>query len=353
MPAILFHETCPALPEVPLERRQAILAGAGDPDTHGWLHDEIAALRLIEVATPPAPVEIGDTARIVFWNAERGRHPDQAAALLAAQGAAVILLCELDQGMARTGQRHTARDLADRLGQGYAYAVEFLELGLGDHRERQLHAGEHNAVGFHGGAILSACPVSRPALIRLEREGRWFGGNRGERRVGGRIAQAATVSLAGTEVVVAAVHFESHSDPDHRAGQMRDLLDAIERYAPGAPAILGGDFNTASASREALHAPGGMEALLAEDPDRLMQPMRHEPMFEVARAGGYDWERCNDDRPTQRIRRDDASWPLGRIDWFFARGLDCRDPVTIPAVGEHGDPISDHDALAVTIGLTR
>ena len=95
------------------------------------------------------------------------------------------------------------------------------------------------------------------------------------------------------------------------------------------------------------------EALLAEDPDRLMRPMRHEPMFEVAGAAGYDWERCNDDRPTQRVRLDDPTWPLGRIDWFFARGLDCRDPVTIPAVGEHGDPISDHDALAVTIGLTR
>ena len=79
----------------------------------------------------------GDSARVVFWNAERGRHLDAMAALLAGQGAAVNLLCEMDLGMARSFQRHTARDLADRLGQGYAFAVEFLELELGDTASRR------------------------------------------------------------------------------------------------------------------------------------------------------------------------------------------------------------------------
>ena len=353
LPATLGYETCAALPAVSLERRRALLEGPSDLETHHWLYDESAALHLTEVTPPPAPVASGDSARILVWNAQRGRHPDEAAALLAGQGAAVNLLCELDHGMARTAQRHTARDLAERLGQGYAYAVEFIELGLGDRRERAALAGQVNALGFHGAAILSPCALSRPVLIRLECEGGWFDGKRGERRVGGRIAQAATLSIAGAEVVVAAVHFESHSGPDLRAGQMRDLLEAIERYAPGAPAIIGGDFNTASAPRQALDRPGGMDALLAEDPDRLMRPMPHEPLFEVARAAGYAWEPCNDDRPTQRMNPANPDWPLGRIDWFFARGLDCTDPVTIPAVDRAGAPLSDHDALAVTVRPAR
>ena len=348
MPAALFTETCAALPEVSQERRRAILAGPTDPDTHGWIHDEIAALRLTEVAAGPAEPAPGE-ARILFWNAERGRHPEEAAALLAGQGAAVALLCEMDHGMARTHQRHTAHDLARRLSQGYAYAVEFLELELGDRREQADHAGEDNALGFHGSAILSPHALSRPVLIRLECEGGWFDGRRGERRVGGRIAQAATLTVAGTDVVVAVAHLESHSDPDHRAGQMRALLDAIEDYASGAPAIIGGDFNTASAPRDVVHAPGGLEALLAEDPDRLMRPMPHEPLFVLAREAGYDWADCNDDRPTQRPMQGEPDKPLGRIDWFFTRGLLASDPVTIPAVDCRGTAISDHDALAVTV----
>ena len=348
MAAALFHETCSALPEVSLERRQAMLDGAGDLDTHGWLYDEIAALRLIEWA-PGAAGPPGDQARILFWNVERGRHADAQAALMAGQGAAVNLLCELDHGMARTRQRHTTRDLAERLGQGYAYAVEFLELELGLPQERVGHSGAPNALGFHGNAILSPLALSRPALIRLEREGGWFDGARGERRVGGRMALAATLTVAGAEIVVAVVHFESHSDPDHRADLMQALLDAVELYAPGTPTIIGGDFNTASAPRDLVNRPGGLEALLAEDPDRLMQPMQYEPLFEVARAAGYDWAGCNDERPTQRPGPEEPPGPIGRIDWFFTRGLAASDPVTIPALDRTGTAISDHDALAVTV----
>ena len=71
---------------------------------------------------------------------------------------------------------------------GYAFGVEFLELDLGDAREREWHAGQSNQLGLHGAAILSPHPLGRPALIRLESDGDWFDGRHGERRVGGRIA---------------------------------------------------------------------------------------------------------------------------------------------------------------------
>lgn len=348
-PAKLYRETCARLPTVDLELRRTIAAGPGDLDTHDRQLEEIAALRLTELVPPAVATEPSDLVRVLFWNAERGRHLGGVAALLAGQGAGVNLLCELDHGMARSSQRHTARDLAERLGQGYAFAVEFLELGLGDRNERARHAGADNAQGFHGSAIVSPHALRDPLLIRLERDGHWFDGGRGERRVGGRIAQAATLSVGGTDVVFAVVHFESHSDPDHRASQMRTLLLALDDYAPGTPAIIGGDFNTATAPREVLKRPGAREELLEEDPDRLLHPMPHEPLFAIAREAGYDWTGCNDGRPTQRLRPDQPRRPLGRIDWFFARFLSVSDPATIPAVDAGGGTISDHDALVVTV----
>ena len=81
--------------------------------------------------------------------------------------------------------------------------------------------------------------------------------------------------------------------------------------------------------------------------------MAYEPMFQELRGRGYDWESCNlMGAHTQRTRPDGTPRePLGRIDWFFSRGLKCYDPAVIPAVDQGGAAISDHEALAVTIQL--
>jgi hypothetical protein len=41
---------------------------------------------------------------------------------------------------------------------------------------------------------------------------------------------------------------------------------------------------------------------------------------------------------------------LGRIDWFFSRGLVASDPQTVAAVDATGAAISDHEVLTVVIG---
>jgi endonuclease/exonuclease/phosphatase family metal-dependent hydrolase len=289
---------------------------------------------------------------MVFWNAERGKYLDASARLLGELDAGACLLCELDLGMARSGQAHTAHELAVRLGAGYAFGVEFLELGLGDARERAWHAGEENAAGLHGAAILSAYPLERPALIRLETDGAWFDGRHGERRVGGRMAVVATLRIGGRPVTLVTVHFESHSDPEHRAAQMRRLLEAIEIYAPGAPALIGGDLNTSTVSRDWARGTGERPVLPAE---RVLDPVPYEPLFEVAAAQGYDWRACNQlGVPTQRSRPDGTPRPpLGRIDWFLARGLEATDPQTVPAIDNAGVAISDHEVLAVTVRPAR
>jgi endonuclease/exonuclease/phosphatase family metal-dependent hydrolase len=334
------------------EVRDAIRAG---PTTLDAFHAAFASLRCldqIECAPPPAPPRGSlESARIAFWNAEELKYLPPSTALLRRSGADAFLLCEIDLGMARSGNRHTMADVARGLNAGYAYAVEFVELGLGDAREQKWHAGERNTTGLHGAGLVSARPLERPELVRLEKSGRWFDGAFGEPRVGSRIAVMAELALGNATVLLVSVHYESHTGPSDRLAQTRTLLDAIDRRAPRMPALIGGDFNTSTFERPIRSDANAVAAALRENPSRLALPMQYEPMFEELRARGYEWENCNViGATTQRTRPDGTPLPpFGRIDWFFARGLQCGDAAVIPAVDAAGAAISDHDALAVTI----
>jgi endonuclease/exonuclease/phosphatase family metal-dependent hydrolase len=293
------------------------------------------------------------SARIVFWNAERLKYLAPSIAMLSAAKADAYVLCELDFGMARSGNIHTADELARGLGAGYIFAVEFVELGLGDNRERGWHKGATNTSGLHGAGLVSRHVLQRPRVLRLETSGRWFDGKFGERRVGGRIAIMAELEIGGKPVLLVSVHYESHTGPDDRLAQTRLLLDNIDRFSPGQPVLIGGDFNTNTLDRSNHERLAIVLDALRNDPLRLDLPMAYEPMFQELRGRGYDWENCNlMGAYTQRTRPDGTpKGPLGRIDWFFSRGLTCYDPAVIPAVDQAGIAISDHEALAVTIQL--
>lgn len=337
-----------------LEKRDAIKRG---PITLDEFHSSFLALRCldqIERTPPPAPPEAApESARILFWNAERLKCLQPSFDLLQRSAADAFLLCEIDVGMARSGNRHMIAEVARALGAGYAYGVEFVELDLGDARERMWHRNETNSAGLHGAGLVSPRSLERPALARLEKSGRWFDGAFGERRVGGRIAVMAELALRGGSVLLVCVHYESHTGPADRLAQTRVLLDAIDRHAPDLPVLIGGDFNTSTFELPTSTQADVVAAALHEDPSRLVLPMQYEPMFEVLRTRGYDWESCNTlGATTQRTRPDgNPAPPFGRIDWFFARRLDCVDPAVIPAVDNAGVAISDHEALAVTIRL--
>jgi endonuclease/exonuclease/phosphatase family metal-dependent hydrolase len=323
-------------------------------DSHACLVEQFGVLRHVEYRPPPQSATApAGSLKIAVWNAERGKYMDDSATLLRSIAADVNLLSEFDLGMARSGQLHTARELASRLGQGYVFAVEFVELGLGDEYEQALYAGSENAAGLHGGAILSPHRLDRPAVIRLEHDGDWFDGERGERRVGGRIAVAAQIALADRKISLVSVHFESHTGPTHRAEQMAVMLDGIESYAEGGPVILAGDFNCKSMPRAESWDPPTLQKRLAEDPNRMVDPVPHEPLFELAAAAGYDRQFCNAPGATTRPKPEDPleKPPPHKIDWIFTRGLIARDPAILPAVSAAGEAISDHEALTVTVSL--
>jgi endonuclease/exonuclease/phosphatase family metal-dependent hydrolase len=354
-PPMIATRVVGAYDEISPTRRREILARAPAPELHARLLAELPLFDRVEVGAPPDRLPpLGASARVAFWNTERCKFLEESTALLARVGADVVLLAEMDLGMARSGNRHTTRELAAGLDSGHVFAAEFLELDLGDERERAWHAGEDNAQGLHGGAIVSGHDLGDPAVLRLDRDGAWFDGANGERRVGGRIAVAARLPVAGVPVAFVSVHFESHGGPDSRAEEMTRLLRAVETYAAGAPVVIGGDFNTNSAPRAVLDGPGGKAALEAETPGRFVDPVAYEPLFQVAAAAGYDWTRCNGPGPSQRTRPDGTPKPpLGRIDWFFCRGLQARDPETVAAVGPDGQAISDHELLVVTVTPER
>ena len=318
-----------------------------DRETHRKLLEEVAALRLLEAGGAIAGTRSGPL-RVAYWNVQRFHHFDACCAVIRKMAPDVLLLGEIDIGMARTDQRHCLREAAAALAANYVFGTEFLELGLGDEEERRRYAGCRNDSGFHGNGILSRLPLESPALIRLETDGDWFDGGHGERRVGGRCAVAASISMGTERIVFVSVHLESHSGPPLRAEQMRRLFDAVDQFAPGQPVVIGGDLNTSTFTRTTTARKPDVEAAVREDPRRLVEPERHEPLFEVARARGYEWKAANAFGPTERAAAGKSAI-LAHIDWFLVRGLRVFDSVIVPAIDEWGNIISDHEMIMTTV----
>ncbi len=296
-------------------------------------HDRLAAtqpaLSTIEVVHADSGIEAASGIVVAAWNAERLKYHAPSVELVSQSGADILLLTEADLGMARAGNRHTVADLARDLGMSYVFGVEFIELDLGDSREREWHKGETNAVGFHGNALLSRLPLTDAALIRLDDGGNWWTDAKdGQGRIGGRMAIAARIETSLGPILAVSVHLESKTDIEDRAGQTRRLIAAVEKLAGNLPVVIGGDFNTNS-------LPAGTR-----------EPEAHEPLFGLLAEAGYRWEAANDFALTQRTRPDGTPQPpFARLDWLFTRGLTASQAVTVPAVDADGAAISDHDLV--------
>ncbi|MEX2392867.1 MAG: endonuclease/exonuclease/phosphatase family protein [Actinomycetota bacterium] len=336
------------------EQRDAWLEHLGDAYKHAEIVRELTCLWETDIEPPPEPHDATGWLRIAAWNIERGRDPIPAALLLAATGADIALLTEVDIGMARTSNRDVARVIARALDAGVVFGIEFIELGLGKeadlvHIDADLDIGGHNVTGLHGNAILSRVPVTRSEVLRLDAGGEWFNEERREPRIGGRMAAAATISLDGTDVDVVSVHLESFSTAEDRAKQMKLLLEGVDARTKG-PVVLAGDLNTFGAPLEALADRTTLRGLRAVDPSRFSWPAPHEPLFDVAAGHGFEWVDANLSAPTTRHSPDGKPdhHPL-KLDWFLVRGLEVGRPTVVPAVASDGSPLSDHELIAVSV----
>jgi len=334
---------------LPREAIDIALSGEATQERHDEALTLIPAFGALEYQLPKntPPFRARDTFRIsVFsWNAERLKYARPSQALLGSVLPDIALLTEVDIGMARSGNRHTLRDLSNALDYGYVYALEFAELGLGDDREIEWHKGQTNHYGYHGNAILSRWPLSECFAVRLDEGAHWFiGFEQGDqRRIGFRNAVGARTIIHDQALWCVAAHFENRTTPDIRADQARRLIATIDMKASCEPVIIGGDFNTSALPTD-QHA---FEDIF-KDPSSL------EPMFAVFRDAGFSWTEANTKEPTCRMRPDGTPEPpFTRIDWFFTRGFDADEAATLPAVDTEGQAISDHEALRVTLTLSQ
>ncbi|WP_394154848.1 endonuclease/exonuclease/phosphatase family protein [Loktanella salsilacus] len=323
--------TLPELPLVSQDQRNAILSSPRTAAGHRALMQAIPAMNAVQCGGTASAAVLPDTLSVAAWNVERCLFPQASADLLRPYAPDIVLLSEMDCGMARTGQRHTAADMAMALGMAYAFGVEFHELDLGGPTERQFCTDNFNACGWHGNAILSRVPFTKVTLVRLDDHGHWFASDErdadpNQPRVGGRMALLAVVETSVGPICIASTHLESNADDVHRAAQFDLLMDAIDAFAPNVPVIIGGDLNTGN------HMP----------PNFDWQP---EPLFDRARAQGYHWSATPKGlttRPSLITPHPDRQM---KLDWIALRGAVPMSSALIPAQDPAGRPLSDHDAV--------
>jgi endonuclease/exonuclease/phosphatase family metal-dependent hydrolase len=299
-----------------LQERADWVSRVGDEHLHQRLLDEVPCLHQVARWHAGPPSDLTGWLRVVAWNVQRGRRPMELAGRLHASGAVVYLLSELDDGMARTDNEDIADAVATDIGAGYVFGVEFVELGLGDEVEQRAAAGRVNERGLHGNAIVSPARLGEPVVVRLPEPGPgWFAADSPQPRVGGRVAVLATIDLDGVPVQLASTHLENRTDPGHRAEQMEVVLQALDERSDGGPAVVGGDFNTLGVTYAELLDRPLVRRLRREEPTRFTWPVVHEPLFEVARAHGFEWTDANVAAPTTEHDgggMPDYGWPGGR-----------------------------------------
>jgi endonuclease/exonuclease/phosphatase family metal-dependent hydrolase len=172
--------------------------------------------------------------RAVAWNVQRGRRLDDIRGVLSHLDPDLALLVEVDNGMARSGDRHVARLLAEALGMSWAFGVSYLVLedDFGENEDQRP-----NSLALAGTAILSKLPIRRAVNVDLPELRDKFSSS--EKRLGRKRALMVEVERAEGPLQVVAAHLDSNASPEGRARQMAALLDSVE-----GPALVGGDFNS-------------------------------------------------------------------------------------------------------------
>jgi endonuclease/exonuclease/phosphatase family metal-dependent hydrolase len=320
--------------------------------------------------------------RFVAWNVERGIQFDGQVKVLRSHpylsAGDVLLLTETDAGMARSGNRMVARDLARALGMRYAFVPCDLNLTKGSGLEQDL-PGE-NELGLHGNALLSRYPMDNVRAVFLKNGVDKVASR--EKRIGRQAAVAADIHFPNLVVTAVSIHLDAHSTQRHRQLQLRDVLGNLDTPYP---VVLGGDWNTTTYnSSHAVYSILGFWLRVFMGVDNVIRnhylhPYRRfeREMFQMLEERGYDYRACNrlgertvaydveDLRSTKALRDWVPGWcfPFIRwslrnhhgvcpvkLDWFATRGLGCQNPAVIHEVREgRAVPLSDHDAIGVDV----
>ncbi len=323
--------------------------------------------------------------RATAWNIERGKRLPSIVRVLrehpVLRASEVLLLTELDYGMARTGNRFVARELAESLAMNYAFAPCYLALNKGSGVESEV-AGA-NTLALHGNALLSRYPLQRAHALALPNGKDKMRGK--EKRLGSQRAVVADVAHPAGMFRAVSLHLDAHSTQRHRAQQMKLVLDHLATLTPQLPVLIGGDWNTSTYnSRRAAYAIMGYARRVAMGVKRVIEyhypyPERwfERGLFRLLERRGYDYRALNAlgvctlhydiaDVPVNVNMRDwipqwcfpFINWALqqngGRcslkLDWFAGKGIAPAPGSAPQVIGDLRDEagvLSDHDAIVL------
>jgi endonuclease/exonuclease/phosphatase family metal-dependent hydrolase len=331
----LCNTVVSGLSKIRAEKRQELRTNPKGK-SRAELNAAIPELRDIEVANTFSTSAAPETLCVAAWNCEFGTHWKEAARLFQEQPmlkpASIILLSESDYGVGRSGNVNSAKELAAALKMNYAYAVEFVEFDGGIARIGDSAA--ESTFGYTGNAILSRFPLGKVRMVRFpQMNNAWYGGNM--RRLGGRMALLASVTVGRREITLVSTHLESNTGDPRHGVYIQDIevgmvLAELSKLPASAAVVLGGDFNA--------------------------RPQ--EGIFPTLARAGFDVAQYNDTAVGTVMDSGNGLWVAmqPRIDYLLGRGVkavnDFTSPVVIPAVypsGTGGACLSDHAIVAMRV----
>jgi endonuclease/exonuclease/phosphatase family metal-dependent hydrolase len=335
----------------------------------------------------PQKFEKSETVRALAWNIERGNRFEGIVEALKNHAELkekdLLLLTELDYGMARSANRFIARDLARELRLNYAFAPCYIALQKGSGVEANVE-GE-NTKSLHGLAMFSKYPMRNTHAVALPNGKDKMLGK--EKRLGYLRALVADVEHASGIFRAVTVHLDAHSSRQHRHLQMKIVLDHLKTL-PEIPTIIGGDWNTTTynaqnANRAILgyfrRVVMGVKNVVRNHyphPDRYFE----KDLFRELERRGFDYKNLNETGAgTLHYNMKNAAYNtnLGdwvprwcfpfifwaarraggrvsaRLDWFAAKGIEVKGkPMTIGnLIDAENLPLSDHDAITLDFKL--
>lgn len=247
---------------------------------------------------------------VLVFNMERGIHLEEIKDYLKnnpdIQPLDLIFANELDIGCLRSGNKNTAREIAEFLEFNYVYGLEFIEL-----------ANSKDPKGFHGNAIFSRWPLENSKILRLPEKFNWYFDQ--QTRIGGRNAIFATLNMGNRKIGLVCTHLENRTDSDGRRAQMSFILNEAEKNFSNIPIIIGGDFNTNGFKHEDIDK---MIHFLQNHPIEswLKDIPSYEPLLQDAANQGYLRAPQTLGYSRRKPLLDGSYLPL-MLDWILVRDL--------------------------------
>jgi endonuclease/exonuclease/phosphatase family metal-dependent hydrolase len=329
--------------------------------------------------------------RATAWNIERGLRLDSIIRVFkehpVLSQSDILLLTELDYGMARTENRFVARELAESLELNYVFAPCYINMNKGSGLE--VHTTGENTQALHGNALFSRYPLRNAHSLPLPNGKDKMKGN--EKRLGRQVAVIADVELPTGWARMMSLHLDAHSTQRHRHLQMKLVLDHLESLRPQLPVLIGGDWNTSTYnSRRAAYSIVGFfrRVLMGVGhviENHYLHPERwfERALFKELEKRGYDYRRLNEagvgtlpyDVRDLAVNTNMSDWvprwcfwflnralePYGgrcslKLDWFAGKGIKPdgeKSPRVIGNLNDSVGKLSDHDAIVLDFTISN